>query len=70
VRGGWRKLYSKDLYILYSSPNIIRKIESRRQAIYRYRRKEEYSILIGKLEGKGPLGRPRHRWKDSIKIGL
>jgi hypothetical protein len=60
---------------LYSSPNIIRKIKSRRMRwsgdVARMgERRNAYRILVGKPEGKRPLGRPRRRWVDNIKIVL
>jgi hypothetical protein len=68
VMGGWRKLHSEDLHNLCSSPDIIRMAKSgwRRSTWER----SEYRILAGKLEGKGPLGRPRRRWENSIKPDL
>jgi hypothetical protein len=65
VAGEWRKLHSEDLHNLYSSPNIIRQIKSRRirwaghVARMEEERKED-KVLVGKPEGKRPLGRPRH----------
>jgi hypothetical protein len=60
---------------LYSSPNIIRQIKSRRMrwAGYVARMGEErnvYKVLMGKPEGKRPLERPRHRWEDGIRVDL
>jgi hypothetical protein len=74
VTGEWRKLYNKELYILYSS-HIIRKIKSRkmRWAGHVARMGEKikvYKVLVGKLEGKRPLGRPRRRWEDGIRMYL
>jgi hypothetical protein len=73
--GDWRKLHNEELHNLYSSPNIMRMIE-----LKRIRRAEHvagmgektnsYRILVGKSEGKGPLGRPRRRWVDNVKIDL
>jgi hypothetical protein len=75
VTGEWRKLYNEEFHILYSSPNIIRQIESRRMrwAGHVARMGEEknvYRILIGKPEGKRPLGRIRRRWEDGITMDL
>jgi hypothetical protein len=60
------KLHNEELHNLYSSPNIIRQIKLRRMrwAGHVARIGEE----IGKIEGKRPLGRPRRRWKDGIKM--
>jgi hypothetical protein len=75
VTGGWRKLHNEELHKLYSSPNIIRAIKSRRMIwtghIARMGDKRNaYRILVGTPEGKRPLGRPRCRWEDNIKIYL
>jgi hypothetical protein len=75
VTGEWRKLHSEELHILYSSPNIIRQIKSWRMrwAEHVARMGEErnvYSVLMGKPEGKRPLGRPRLRWEDGIRMDL
>jgi hypothetical protein len=66
VIGGWRKLHNEELYNLYSSPSIIRIIKSRRMRwaghVARMREKRNvYRLLVGKPEGKRPLGRPRRR---------
>jgi hypothetical protein len=71
--GGWRKLYNKELHNLYSSTSIIRIIKSRRWAGHVAQMGEKrnvYRLLLGKPEGKRPLGRPRHRWIDNIKVDL
>jgi hypothetical protein len=75
ITGGWRKLHNKELRDLYSSPIIIQIIKSRRMRLERHvERLEEkrnvYRLLVEKPEGKRPLGRPRHRWVDNIKIDL
>jgi hypothetical protein len=75
VTGEWRKLHSEDLHIVYSSPNIIRQIKSRRMrwAGHVERMEEErnvYRVLMGKPEGKRPLERPRRRWEDGIRVDL
>jgi hypothetical protein len=73
--GEWRKLHSEDLNVLYSSPSIVRLIKSRRLrwAGHVARMREGrglYRILVGKSGGKRPLGRPRRRWEDNIKMDL
>jgi hypothetical protein len=73
VTGGWRKLHNEELHNLYSSPSIIRMIKSRRMRGHVARMGEKrnaYRILVGDPEGKRPLGRPRRRWVDNIKIDL
>ena len=67
----WRKLHNEKLNDLYSSPNIFRVIKSRSIggpcSTYGERR-GVYGVLMGKPEGKRPLGRPRRRWEDNIKM--
>jgi len=67
VMGEWRRLHNKELNDLYYSPNIVRVIKSRRMrwALHVACMGEErgvYRVLVGKLEGRRPLGRPRRRW--------
>jgi hypothetical protein len=74
VTGEWRRLHNEELNDLYSSPNIIRVIKPRtmRWAGHVARMGEgrgAYRILVGRPEGRRPLGRPRRRWEDNIKIG-
>jgi hypothetical protein len=73
VTGGWRKLYNEELHNLYSSPCIIRIIKSRRMRwaghVARMGEKRNvYRLLVGKPAGIRPLGRPRRRWIDNIKM--
>ena len=75
VTGEWKKLHNEELNNLYCSPNIGRVIKSRRMrwAGYVARMGEDrglYRVLVGKPEGKRPLGRPRRRWEDNIKMDL
>ena len=71
----WRKLHNEELNDLYSLPNIVRVVKSRRMrwAGHVARMGEDRGVqrvLVGKPEGKRPLGRPRHRWEDNIKMDL
>jgi len=75
VTGESRRLHNEELSDLYSSPNIVRVIKSRRMkwAGHVARIGEErgaYRVLVGKPEGKRPLGRPRRRWVDNIRMDL
>jgi hypothetical protein len=74
VAGEWRKLHNKELNDLYSLPNIVWVVKSRRMrwegCVARMGEdRGVHRVLVGKPEGKRPLGRPRHRWEDNIKMG-
>jgi hypothetical protein len=71
----WRKVHNDELHCLYSSPNIVRMIKSRRMrwAGHVARMGEGrgvYRVLVRRPEGKRPLGRPRRRWEDNINMDL
>jgi hypothetical protein len=75
LTGDWRRLHNKELNYLYSSPIIVRLIKPRRMrwAAHVARMGEErgvYRFLLGKPQGKRPLGRPRRRWVDNIRTDL
>jgi len=75
VTGEWRKLHNEELSDLYSLPNIVRVVKSRRMRWAGYMTRmgegrDVYRVLMGKPEGKRPLGRPRRRWEDNIKTDL
>jgi hypothetical protein len=75
VTRGWRKLHNEELHGLYSSPSIVRVIKAIRMrwAGHVARMAEvrvAYNILVGRPEGRRPLGRPRRKWGDNIKMDL
>jgi hypothetical protein len=75
VTGEWRKLHNEELRDLYSSPSIIRIIKSWRMRwaghVARMGEKgNAYRLLVGKPEGKRPLGSRRRRWVDNIRMDL
>ncbi|KAJ4428780.1 hypothetical protein ANN_25773 [Periplaneta americana] len=75
VTGEWTKLHNAELHALYSSPDIIRNIKSRRlrwagHVARMGESRNAYRVLVGRPEGKRALGRPRRRWEDNIKIDL
>jgi hypothetical protein len=75
VTGEWRKLHNKELHDLYSLPSIVRIIKSRRMRWAGHvarmgEKRNAYRLLVGKPEGKRPLGRPRRRWVDNIRMDI
>jgi hypothetical protein len=73
MTGECRKLHSGELHNLYSSPDIIRQIKSRRMRWAGHvarmgEGRKVYRVLVGKSKGKKPLGRPRRRWEDGMKM--
>jgi hypothetical protein len=72
VTGGWRKVHNEELYGLYSSPSIVRVMKTRRMrwagpVVRMGEVRGAYNILVGRPEGRRPLGRPRRRWEDNFK---
>ena len=75
VTGEWKKLHNEVLNDLYSLPNIVRVVKSRRirwagHVARMGQGRGVYRVLVGKPEGERPLGRPRRRWEDNIKMNL
>jgi hypothetical protein len=71
----WRKLHNEELHDLYSSPSIIRIMKSRRMRSTRHvarmgQKRNAYRLLVGKPEGRRPVGRPRRRWLDNTRMDL
>jgi hypothetical protein len=70
----WRRLQNEEVYNLYCSPNIVRVIKSRRMSWTGHvapigGRSGAYRVLVGRSEGKRPLGRPRRSWEKNIENG-
>jgi hypothetical protein len=74
VTGEWRNLHNENLHDLYSSPSIIKIMKSRMRWVGHVARmgvkRHVYRLLVGQPEGKRPLGRPRRRWVDNIRMDL
>jgi hypothetical protein len=73
--GSWRKLHNDELHSLYSSPNIVRVIKSRKMrwaghAARMGKGRSVYRVLVGMPKSKRPLERPRRRYEDNIKLDL
>jgi hypothetical protein len=75
VTGDWRKLHNEELNGLYSLPSIVRVVKPRRMRWAGHvacmgEERGVHRMLIGKPEGKRPMGRPRRKWEDNIKMDL
>jgi hypothetical protein len=75
VIGEWRKLHKEELRDLYSLPNNVRVVKSRRMGWTGHvarmgEGRGVHRVLVGKPEGKRPFGKPRRRWEDNIKMDL
>jgi len=75
ITGEWRKLHKEELYDPYCSLSIFRVIKSRGikwagHVARKEEREDVYRILMGKPEGRKPLGRPKRRWENNIKMDL
>ena len=75
VTGEWRKLHNEELRDLYSLPNIVQVAKTIRMKWAEHvahvgEGRGVHRVLVGKPEGKRPLGRPRRRWEDNIKMDL
>jgi hypothetical protein len=75
MTGEWRKLHNEELHNLYSSPDIIRQIKSRRMWLAGHvarmgEKRKVNKVLVGKPEGRRPLGILRLRWEDGIGMDL
>ena len=73
--GDWKRLPNEQFHDLCSSPNVIHMIKSRRMRYARHvaymkEQRNVHRLLVGKLKGKRPLGRPRHRWEYNVKMDL
>ena len=75
IAGEWRRLHNEELNDLYTSPNIVRVIKWRRMrwaghVAHMCEDRGVYRVLVGKPEGRRPLGRPRRRWVDNNRMDL
>jgi hypothetical protein len=75
VTGEWRKLHNEELHDFYSLPRIFRIVKARRMRWAGHvarmgEKRNAYTLLVGKPEGRRPLGRPRRRWLNNIRMDL
>jgi hypothetical protein len=75
VTGEWRKLHNEELNDLYSLPNIVRVVKSRRMrwaghVARMWEARGMHRVFVRKREGKRPLGRTRRKWEDNIKMDV
>jgi len=76
LRRDWTKQHNDELHNLYSSPNSIRVLKSRRmrwdnaRGMFEGQVKKAYSVLVGKLQRRGPLGRPRRKWEKTENVHI
>jgi len=75
VTGEWRKLLNEEFNNVYTSSNIVRMTKSRRmrwagRVACMGERRGVFRVLVGKYEGKRPLGRPRRRWENNVKMDI
>jgi len=75
MTGEWSRLYNEEIHGLYDSPDVVKIMKSPRlrwaDHVARMGKKRRlYSILVGRPDGRRPLGRPRRRWEDNIRIDL
>jgi hypothetical protein len=73
--GEWRRLHNEELHSLYVAPDILRVMKSRRlrwagQVARMTDDRTVHRVLVGKLQGKRPVGRPRTRWADNVRRDL
>ena len=68
--GECRRLHNEELHILYRSPNIVRRLRWAGHVARMEEGRSAFKILTGKPTGMRPLGRPRRRWEDNIRMDL